>query len=143
MSPFMSHQPLWTEMAARDSRTSLSRGFLPAALLVSPPPEMGIIHVVKELPDELLREIVQRAVAVLHPLEIYLFGSHASGKTHPHSDIDLLIVVPDDAGDGIELAKRGYPALRGLFAPVELHFWTQREMRKWAGVKFSLPYEAT
>jgi predicted nucleotidyltransferase len=98
---------------------------------------------VRELPDELLREIVLRAVAVLHPLEIYLFGSHASGKTHSHSDIDLLIVVPDDAGGSIELAKRAYPALRGLFAPVELHFWTQREMCKWASVKFSLPYEAT
>ena len=97
----------------------------------------------KELSDELLGEIVRRIVAVVNPLEMYIFGSHTSGKPHANSDVDLLIVVSDSASGSIELAKRAYPALRGLFAPVELHFWTQSEMIKWSKVRFSLPYEAT
>src|ERR1019366_5211621 len=104
----------------------------------------GYNPIVQHLPEELLQQIVQRLVAALNPLEIHLFGSHATGKTHKHSDIDLLVVMQDECTeDNIKLAKRGYPALRGLCAPVELHFWNKREMHKWASVKFSLPYEAT
>ena len=61
--------------------------------------------------DELLEDIVDRLVEALHPQAIYLFGSHASGKAHPHSDVDLLVVVDDDAGDLYDLAGRGYVVL--------------------------------
>ena len=96
----------------------------------------------KEIPPGMLDEILKRLVEAMHPLEIYLFGSHAGGAPHRHSDLDFLVVVPDDAGDRHDLAGRGYIALYGLPIPVDLVVQYRREMDRWAAVKFSLPYEA-
>jgi len=95
----------------------------------------------KELPPGLLDEIVKRLVEAMHPLEIYLFGSHARGKPHKHSDLDFLIVVPDDAGSQHELAGRAYLALGGLGVPKDIVVLHRSDMDKWTPVKFSLPYE--
>ena len=97
----------------------------------------------REIPPGMLDEIVRRLVETLHPLEIYLFGSHARGTPHPDSDLDFLVVVPDDAGDRHDLAGRGYIALYGLAVPIDLVVQYRREMDRWAPVRFSLPYEAT
>jgi len=66
--------------------------------------------------DEAVRSIAEQ----LQPDAIYLYGSFAYGQPHEDSDIDLLVVVPDD-----RLSLRGctalaYRALRGLFLPAEL-----------------------
>jgi predicted nucleotidyltransferase len=100
-----------------------------------------IIGAVEHVSDELLQQIVQRLVAALHPLEIHLFGSHATGKTHQHSDIDLLVVMPDDVGELRELTIFGYKALRHMGVPKDLVLIYQRDMDRLASVKFSLPYQ--
>lgn len=46
--------------------------------------------------ENLTRQIVQAA----HPLRIILFGSAARGDMGPHSDIDLLIVMPEGTDSG-------------------------------------------
>ena len=97
----------------------------------------------KKIDEQTVQQIVSRLVEVLHPEEIYVFGSQASGKTHKHSDLDLLIVVNDDAGDLHELAGRGYIALSYIGLPVDLVFYRRKSMEKWVPVRFSLPYEAT
>jgi len=38
--------------------------------------------------------MVQRLVARFAPEQIILFGSHARGSAGPHSDVDLLVVMP-------------------------------------------------
>lgn len=96
----------------------------------------------KQVSQDLLDEIVRRLVQVLQPQEIYLFGSHATGKAHEYSDLDLFVVVDDDAGDLHELATRGYSVL-GLPVPVDLVVFHLRQKQKWAPVKYSLAYEAT
>jgi uncharacterized protein len=96
-----------------------------------------------DIPAGLLDEIVRRLVQALRPDEIYLFGSRANGTPHRHSDLDLLVVVPDDAGDRHELAARGYFALCDVRIPIDLVLQYRADMNKWASVKFSLPYEAT
>ncbi len=97
----------------------------------------------KDISDELLNEIVRRLVEALQPVEIYLFGSRARGTQRSHSDLDLMVVVPDEAGDRHELAGRAYLALFGLRTPVDVVIQHARDVRKWGPVKFSLPYEAT
>jgi len=42
--------------------------------------------------EEMLREIVRRIVAAVHPEKIILFGSAARGEMGPDSDLDLLVV---------------------------------------------------
>jgi len=44
---------------------------------------------------ELLEELVRRIVESVHPRRIMLFGSAARGHMGPHSDLDLLVVMPD------------------------------------------------
>ena len=40
-------------------------------------------------------ELLCRAIALeFHPDKLVLFGSHASGKPRPASDVDLLVVMP-------------------------------------------------
>jgi uncharacterized protein len=93
----------------------------------------------KELAPGLLEEIVRRLVATLQPQEIYLFGSHAEGMPHRHSDVDILVVVPDNAGDRHKLATQGDAALWGLLVPVDIVVFHRAEMEKWRSVRHSLP----
>ncbi len=44
---------------------------------------------------ELLNQLIQRIVELVHPRRIILFGSAARGQMGPHSDLDLLVVMPD------------------------------------------------
>ena len=99
------------------------------------------MYVMSKLDDQLLKKIVDCLIEVLHPQEIYLFGSQASGKTHRHSDLDLFVVVDDDAGDLHELAGRGYLALPAAAVSVDLVLYRRSSVEKWSPVKFSLPYE--
>ena len=41
-------------------------------------------------------EAVRRLVEYFRPERIYLFGSTARGEARPDSDLDFLVVVPDD-----------------------------------------------
>ena len=92
----------------------------------------------KELPPELLDEIVRRLVDAIHPVGIYLFGSHASGTPHADSDVDLLVVVQEAKEPRRELAFRGRKSLRGLCIPVDVIVHTVADMEKWSHVPCNL-----
>lgn len=42
----------------------------------------------------MLSKIVKRIIKTVHPKKIILFGSAARGEMGPHSDFDLLVIVP-------------------------------------------------
>lgn len=84
----------------------------------------------RKLSRSLLDEIVQRLVAVLHPVEVYLFGSYAGGNPDSDSDVDLLVVVPDTNVSCRELARRGRRSLWGIGIPVDLVVCTISERKK-------------
>jgi predicted nucleotidyltransferase len=46
--------------------------------------------------DPLVKRVVSRIAEGIHPRKIILFGSRATGKARPDSDIDLLIVYSGD-----------------------------------------------
>jgi predicted nucleotidyltransferase len=46
--------------------------------------------------QEVIDEMTRRLVDFYHPVRIYLFGSEARGEAGPDSDLDFLVVVPDD-----------------------------------------------
>jgi predicted nucleotidyltransferase len=46
--------------------------------------------------QESMNEVVRRLVEFYQPEKIYLFGSAARGEDRPDSDLDFLVVVPDD-----------------------------------------------
>jgi len=45
--------------------------------------------------DKVIGEMAQRLVEKFDPLKIVLFGSHARGDARTHSDVDLLVIMPD------------------------------------------------
>jgi predicted nucleotidyltransferase len=87
-----------------------------------------------------LIEVVRRLKSEFSPRAIHLFGSHVDGTPHADSDIDLLLIVPDDPPPVIELCQRGYASLRDLDLPVELHFWGEATFERWSTVPASLPF---
>lgn len=68
---------------------------------------------------ELLREIVERIMAVSDPEQIILFGSYARGEANHNSDLDLLIIKNEVDSPQAETA-RIYRALDNLLIPVDI-----------------------
>jgi len=95
------------------------------------------------LSTDLEHEIVERLVKALHPLRIYLFGSHAYGTPDRHSDLDLLVVVPDTQTPRRELACRGRQSLWGMCIPVDLLVFTSSDVKKWADVPCNIIHTVT
>jgi len=61
----------------------------------------------------IVEELVRRLVEAAHPLRIVLFGSAARGEMGPNSDLDTLVVVPNDR-DCHEVTDLWTRSLRGL-----------------------------
>ena len=55
------------------------------------------MNTVKRPSPRLLNELVRRIVDAVHPLRIILFGSAARGDMGPHSDLDVLVILPAGA----------------------------------------------
>jgi uncharacterized protein len=47
----------------------------------------------KEIPWDAIQSVVDQIVAGFSPRKIVLFGSYASGRHQPESDVDLLVVM--------------------------------------------------
>ena len=43
-----------------------------------------------------VRQVVAQVVTLAQPLRVILFGSAVSGKMGPDSDLDFLVVIPED-----------------------------------------------
>ena len=97
----------------------------------------------KELSTELINEIINRLTDALHPLKIYLFGSHVTGQADQDSDVDILVVVADTGQSRYDIASKGRASLRDLMIPMDFVVRTQSEMQKWADVKCTLIYTVT
>jgi predicted nucleotidyltransferase len=81
----------------------------------------------------LLAEIVQRIRAAGSPQQIVLFGSHATGRARPDSDLDLLIVEDSDLPRH-RRAPKYLRALVGVFPAKDVIVWTPAEIASWAEV---------
>ena len=86
----------------------------------------------------LVEDLVRRIVAVAHPLRIILFGSAARGEMGPHSDLDVLVVVPDGV-DRRATARAAYRNMIGLGHPTDIVVATESDLRRY-GHNFSLVY---
>lgn len=62
---------------------------------------------------EIVPDMTKRIVDAVHPIRVILFGSVARGQMGPDSDLDVLVVMPDDADQNLA-SKAIYRSLRGL-----------------------------
>lgn len=89
--------------------------------------------------DPLVGEIVRRLVAAYDPERVYLFGSAARGDVGESSDLDVLVVVPDDASPNRLRSRRAYAALWGVGTAVDVLVMRRSAFEARADVPTSLP----
>ncbi len=65
-------------------------------------------------------QAVENLVRDLKPKRVYLFGSCAIGEFRHGSDIDLLVVVPDEDGDKLANTRKAYRATREIPLPKDI-----------------------
>jgi predicted nucleotidyltransferase len=80
----------------------------------------------------ILPQLIARMVDVLHPVQVWLFGSRARGEARSDSDWDFLAILPDDAPEqDLDLASV-WQRLRDLqLQRVELLTMTRGEFETW------------
>ena len=78
--------------------------------------------------------IIARIVDVLHPEQLWLFGSRARGEARTDSDWDFMAILPDGAPEqDLEIASV-WKRLRDLrLQRVELFTMTRGEFDAWKG----------
>ena len=70
--------------------------------------------------QEAIEEITRRLVEFYRPVRIYLFGSEARGDADPDSDLDFLVVVPDDlTPEAVVRALTEYATFSGIVTASE------------------------
>ena len=77
----------------------------------------------------IIDELIQRIVGAVHPLRIILFGSAARGDMRPDSDIDVLIVMPENVHRR-RTAQDIHEQLFGFPVPVDVLVATPEDLRK-------------
>lgn len=88
-----------------------------------------------------LDRVVERLRSGLRPESIYLYGSHAYGRPHRDSDVDVLVVVGETDKPPYAREAEAYKLLRGLRVPVELRVVTRREFEEHAQWRSSIERE--
>jgi uncharacterized protein len=74
-----------------------------------------------------IRDLTRRIVTATRPEQVILFGSYAKGRATVHSDLDILVVVPDHmAGQYHPTALSPY--VSGSVIRVDLHIVTASEL---------------
>ncbi len=79
---------------------------------------------------ELLDDVVRRILDVIRPLRIILFGSAARGTLGPHSDLDILVVMPDGTHRR-KTAQRLYLSLFDLGVPKDIVVVTESDVKNY------------
>ncbi|MDE0043579.1 MAG: nucleotidyltransferase domain-containing protein [Candidatus Poribacteria bacterium] len=79
-------------------------------------------------PDpKVIDELVRRIVEIVSPLRIILFGSAARGDMGPHSDLDVLVVMPNGIHRG-KTAQEIYRQMGGVRCPKDIIVVTEGDV---------------
>jgi|SRR5580700_5507787 predicted nucleotidyltransferase len=90
--------------------------------------------------EEAIAEITRRLVDACRPVRVYLFGSAARGDDGPDSDLDFLVVVPDDAPEDVFRGGRLRQAIRDVAYAADIIPWRRSDFEgRAAYVVASLP----
>jgi len=82
-----------------------------------------------------IREAGRRLAEAVPRARVILFGSHARGDATPRSDVDILVIEPDEA---VRLMR----TVRDLRLPVEVVVVSQHDADEWRDVRGSLLHAA-
>lgn len=88
---------------------------------------------------EIVREVVARLIDYYRPERIYLIGSTARGDDRPDSDLDFVVVLPDDAPREKVVGGQVHQRLRGIPASVDVVPFRRSTFEARASWLMSLP----
>ena len=90
--------------------------------------------------EEAIKTITHRLVEFYRPVRIYLFGSEARGDAGADSDLDFLVVVPDDLSSARINSPDVYSFVSGTGYAKDIVPWRQSDFEaRAAHVAASLP----
>ena len=81
-------------------------------------------------PKPIIQEMVRRIAERFHPERIILFGSHATGRAGPDSDVDLLVVMRGVEGRRRKTATAIDMALTGIDLPTDILVVTPEDVER-------------
>lgn len=81
--------------------------------------------------EQIIRDLVSRIVQAVYPRRIILFGSAARGRMGPHSDLDVLVVMPEGVHRR-ETERRINRALLRLGVPTDVVVATEKDVEQLA-----------
>jgi predicted nucleotidyltransferase len=84
----------------------------------------------REQLEGVLREATDRLRREFGACRVYLFGSYAYGRPSPDSDLDFMVVVPDNGESTYELNVRAIGALSRLGVPKDVIVRTESEFQR-------------
>lgn len=87
-------------------------------------------------------ELLDRVVAYFHPRRVVVFGSRARGEAGPDSDIDLLVILDDDAPADHLTLRAGWESRQGYDHPADVIPVRDAACRRRARIAGTLAYEA-
>ena len=95
----------------------------------------------KRISKSKIEEAVKRLADTYQPITIYLFGSYAWGEPNEDSDLDFMVVVPENVEPTFETRRKGNRALAGIGFSVDFLFNTPTSFNIQAEHPSSLEYK--
>jgi len=88
-------------------------------------------------------ELLDRVVRYFNPRRVILFGSRARGEATADSDIDLLVILDDNAPPEHLTLQAGHESRRGYNEPTDVIPVRQSVYERKARIVGTLAYEAS
>ena len=95
----------------------------------------------KALDENLLTTATQRLVAEFHPEQVWLFGSHAWGRPHDDSDVDLMVIVRESSERGTRRMQRAHHCLGDLDMSKDVFVQTREEFDRYKDLRASIQHD--
>lgn len=92
--------------------------------------------------ESLIKEAGRRLATAAPGAKVILFGSRARGKARPDSDLDLLVIEPDEVPKRRAETARLRRELRGLDVALDVIVVSARHAEEWGHFKGSMLNEA-
>jgi predicted nucleotidyltransferase len=84
----------------------------------------------RKVSSQKIKKVTEKIVKEYKPEKIILFGSHAWGKPHPDSDVDLFIVKKSKKRQIDRMRELRMKLIGNNFPPMDLLIYTPGELSK-------------
>ena len=95
----------------------------------------------REKAQPVIAEATRRLVAEFAPEQVWLFGSYAWGEPTEDSDLDLLVVVPNDGDTSIHGIRRARRCLRAIDMAKDILIQSNTVFNRFKPVRSSLSHK--